>query len=98
MIPRSEEEAEDRQGWHLDRHIPILVLITMATGLGGGAWWLSAIASNVDRNREDLISLRQTETRGAADSYEKLLRRIEVLEQRQAIVFDRLERAPTVLK
>ncbi len=34
--------------WHLDKRIPIALIVTLAINTGVGIWWLSALGSRVE--------------------------------------------------
>lgn len=40
--------------WHLDKRIPIALIITLTVQLGAGIWFLSAAFKDIETNRNDI--------------------------------------------
>lgn len=54
----------DPGDWHLDRHIPIALVITIIAQTGGAFWWASAVTNRLDgqERRLALAEQQQAET------------------------------------
>ena len=87
----SEEESERRYGWHLERHIPLGILLVVLAGITGGAMWVAPVSMRVAANDDKIDRLGRTETDGARSSYDRLLTRLENVEANQKLVLYRLE-------
>jgi hypothetical protein len=56
----SEQEDPAAQHWHLDKRIPVAIIITLAIQTGGAIWFASGISHRVDSlERQQLSSASQ---------------------------------------
>jgi Tfp pilus assembly protein PilO len=60
--------SDQDTGWHLDKRVPIALVVTILIQTGGAVWWLSSINSRVS-NLEEKV--------GAVSSQPERLVRLE---------------------
>lgn len=46
----------DESRWHLDKRVPIALIVTLIIQTGGAIWWASSIASRVSSLEERVIT------------------------------------------
>lgn len=58
--------TEPREPWHLDRKVPLALIVTILLQTGLGVWWAAGLTSRVDRamqvNDDQDARLRVVET------------------------------------
>ena len=67
------------QSWHLDKRVPITLILALLAQTAGMVWWAATLSSRVDTNARDIRSA-QTEMqiiRAAAQTQAVQLGRIE---------------------
>ena len=62
MQDKYEGDERRRQAWHLDRRVPIAILIVLLGQMLTGVWYASEMNSAVKKNTEDTATLTQTIT------------------------------------
>lgn len=83
----SPAQSEKPESWHLDKKVPIGLIVALAVQFAGGAVWLSrmesriaeAIATNIDQGAE-IRTLRE-ETQAMAVSAERVATQLEGLRE-----------------
>lgn len=70
-------------GWHIDRRIPIALVLTILIQTGGAVWWLATLNSRVSNLEEKL---------GAVASQPERLVRVETQVEALTKTMDRIER------
>lgn len=46
----------DESRWHLDKRVPIALIVTLIVQTGGAVWWASSIASRVTNLEERVVT------------------------------------------
>lgn len=62
MQDKYEGEERRRQAWHMDRRVPIAILIVLLGQMLTGVWYASEMNSAVKKNTEDTATLTKTIT------------------------------------
>ena len=44
-------------GWHLDRRVPIALILVILTQTAGGAWWAASTSARVDANAKAVVKV-----------------------------------------
>ena len=52
-------EVSEREQWHLDKRVPISLIIVIAVQTGGMIWFMSNLASRVEANTEAIARVSQ---------------------------------------
>lgn len=69
-----------QEKWHLNKSVPIALIVTMLIQCGAWIWSLSKLNSDVASNAHDIIELQKSE-RNSRELYERIVR-LEVLIER----------------
>ena len=71
--------ADPELQWHLDRRVPLALILTLALQSGAGIWWASTINTRVETNTLNIQRSydRQEQARVVATQQAILLGRIE---------------------
>lgn len=83
--------------WHLDKRVPIALILTLAVQTGGMVWWAASISARVDNHTEQIGLLRgrdterTTEERRIAEAIARFDERLRA----QTEILQRLDRAMT---
>jgi tRNA A-37 threonylcarbamoyl transferase component Bud32 len=56
----NEHSDPATEQWHLDKRIPLALIVTMMLQFGGGIWWLSQIQFRVEQQGSDIQRLETT--------------------------------------
>ncbi len=72
--------SQDDRHWHLDRRVPVALIMTLIVQTIGVVWWAATISARVDAIERRLFEMQGFSARLAR------------LEERQLAVSDRLER------
>lgn len=84
-------DSQSREPWHLDRRVPIALILTVLVHIAAGAWFWATLQSRVDVLTRDLERQRLADAAHTA-----AIRRIETsaagLDQQLAHITDLLER------
>lgn len=69
----------DGQGWHLDKRVPVSIIIVLIVQIAGGAWLASEMRGDINRNAQDVrrITSQAEVMRSTASSQAVQLGRIE---------------------
>lgn len=67
------------QGWHLDKRVPISIIIVLVIQMMGGAWVASKMSSDIDRNARDIAR------------NERAIEVMSIASQEQAVQLGRIE-------
>ena len=57
--------------WHLDKRVPIALIITMFLQMAAGIWWASQLNSDVNFLKNQIVSLKD-DLSDKADKFEKV--------------------------
>jgi hypothetical protein len=82
------------EAWHLDKRVPIALILTVAIQTGAMVWWAASISARVEMHERQIASLQSAEIAAAAETRrisETLARLDERLAQQTAVLL-RLER------
>lgn len=55
----------DGESWHLDKKVPVALIITLLIQAAFGIWWASRLSFQVSDIAEDLMELKTAQTRTA---------------------------------
>jgi H+/gluconate symporter-like permease len=94
MTERAQDP--DTSSWHLDKRIPVALIITIMTGYTGGVIWVSNLSNRIDLQDQTLSRIEnEVEKRSTAASdasnriiriEEKLANQTEILQEiKQAV-------------
>ena len=61
--------------WHLDKRVPVALIITMLSGYAGGIWWISEMNSRM--NNIERAQLQSSGDSGQIIRFDERLRSIE---------------------
>ncbi len=82
-------EKPAAEPWHLDRHIPIALILAIIGQTAGAVWWASTISSAVADHARRIVALeigKAEDARGDRDNADRLAR----IEERQRASQDSL--------
>lgn len=68
-------------GWHLDRRVPIALIVTLMVQFGAGVWFVSSLSKDVGANRDGIAELK-TEFRNLKIGRDDLTSRVIRIEER----------------
>lgn len=54
------------EGWHLDKRLPIALIITIAVQTAGLVWWAASLSSRVDEQARRVTALESSRDAGQA--------------------------------
>ena len=57
--------------WHLDKRVPIALIVTMFVQMAAGIWWASQLNSDVSFLKNQIVSLKE-DLNDKADKFEKV--------------------------
>lgn len=64
VIGREPADDVDRsRSWHLDRRVPIAIILTLAAQVAIGVWWASKLDSRVERLEQAQVLQRERDQR-----------------------------------
>ena len=70
----------DDSSWHLDKRVPVALIVTIMSGFAGGTWWIAEINSRV--NHIERMQLQSSGDSGQIIQIKEQLRGIERIVQR----------------
>lgn len=59
-------KAPDAEAWHLDRRVPIALIVTLAVQTAGMVWWAASLSSRVDEQSRRVVALESSRDASAA--------------------------------
>lgn len=63
---RDGPRAMPAEPWHLDRKVPIALIVTVAIQTAGMVWWAASLSSRVDEQARRVVSLEASRDTSAA--------------------------------
>lgn len=84
----------DKNSWHLDKRVPIALIVTLAAQTLGIAWWAATLETKQAQMQQDIAELRRVEAvrtlddRRIAEALARLDERLRAL----AEILQRLDR------
>jgi hypothetical protein len=92
-------ENEPETHWHLDRRIPIALIITLALNTGVGIWWLAALGSRVEMierqvDRGSNLAGEIIQIREQLRGLERVMLRLEAYVDRRQTLREPAEQSP----
>lgn len=51
---------QDEASWHLDKRVPIALIVALAIQTGGAIWWASSINQRVVSNEASIVGLKSS--------------------------------------
>lgn len=79
-------EPEQDRHWHLDRRVPLALIVTILLQTGGIVWWAAGISARVDQLEKQHVSL--------SPSTERIVR----VETKLEAVFDAISEIKVLLR
>lgn len=87
MSDYETREGLDRRAWHLDRRVPIAIIVVLLVQFAGVVWWGAQISARVDVLERTIITTN--------DDHERLVRveaTLQSVDQRLARMEERDDR------
>jgi hypothetical protein len=80
--------------WHLDRKVPVAIILTVALQTVGIVWWAASLSSRVEQHAAQIDALRSAETARAIEDrrISEGLARLDERLKSQTEILQRLER------
>jgi hypothetical protein len=72
-------------GWHLDKRVPITILMAISAQAVGAVWWASRIDARLERLEASQVSQTQrddAQDRAVADSAGRLVQRLDRIDDK----------------
>lgn len=63
----------DEGSWHLDKRVPVSLIIALVVQTGGMFWWASGVSSTLQNQQTQIAELKQ-EGRQMASRFDELIR------------------------
>ena len=84
----------DAEPWHLDRRVPLALIISLAAQTAGMVWWAASISSRVEQHASQIDALRSAETARAIEDrrISEGLARLDERLRAQTEILQRLDR------
>lgn len=76
-----------REPWHLDKRVPLALIVTIALQTGTAVWWLSAQSHQVAQHDKDIATTQAVQGRHA-EAIARLELRSQSLEQASATIIE----------
>ena len=83
--------------WHLDKRVPIALIVTIIVQTGGMIWWASGLTHRVDQHGRDITALHQ-DGRGYINEAARVRETLARLEERLAAQNDLLRRVEAAIQ
>lgn len=71
-------------GWHLDKRVPIALILVILAQTAGGAWWAATTSARVDANAKAVMKVD--------DDTANIPERLSRMETRQEYILQTIER------
>lgn len=75
------DEYNPKEQWHLDKRVPVALIVTILTGYAGGIWWVSDLSHKVDNNTKDIVKMENAISERAAQNTDASNRIIRIEEK-----------------
>lgn len=87
--------STSQEAWHLDKRVPIALIVTVIIQTGGMVWWAASMQSTVAQQGEAIAELRRTETARAVEDrrISEALARLDERMRAQTEILQRIDRA-----
>jgi len=69
---RTRHDDERVSDWHLDKRIPIALILTLLFQGATAIWWASGVSADLDRMGQDIAQLKR-EDRERAERWDRLI-------------------------
>jgi hypothetical protein len=69
------------ENWHLDKRIPLALIVTMMLQFGGGIWWISQIQFRIEQQGQAIEAL-ESSVRASSTNSNTLDNRITRIEEK----------------
>lgn len=83
--------------WHLDKRVPIALIITLIMQTAGMVWWAAGLSHRVDQHARDIAALT-TDGRTYGAETSRIREVLARLDERMAAQTDLLRRLDTSLR
>lgn len=84
-----EQRIERKESWHLDKKVPIVLIVAMLTQFAGVIWFIGQLAKDIELLKADTAVLHQRDNQ-QTDSLKEALRLMQDQFQRLDSKLDRL--------
>ena len=80
--------------WHLDKRVPLALILTVALQTAGMVWWAASISARVETHDRQIAALVQNERVALAEArrISEMLARLDERMSQQTLVLQRIER------
>ncbi|MBX9596137.1 MAG: hypothetical protein K2X46_17360 [Roseomonas sp.] len=68
MSATAAPNPDDREPWHLDKRVPIALILAVAVQTAGMVWWAGQLSARVDQHAAMIADLRLADTAQMIDS------------------------------
>lgn len=82
--PKDDEKKTDKENWHLDKKVPIAIIVMVITQTLMGVWWVSKLDSR--------LALVETRTERFWTERDAVRDRLLTLEQQSKTILETLNR------
>lgn len=86
----------DREPWHLDKRVPIALILAIVLQTGGFIWWAAGLSHRVDQHTREIAALHM-EGRGYTSEAARVRETLARLEERLAAQNDLLRRVESAI-
>jgi hypothetical protein len=83
------------EAWHLDKRVPIALIVTLVLQTGGMVWWAASLQATVSQQGQAIAALRSGEAARAIEErrISEALARLDERMRAQTEILQRLDRA-----
>lgn len=92
-FPINKDEAK----WHLDKRVPIALIVAILVQCGTGIWWGATMAARVDSNERRIVQL-EANSQKMADSFTTMNAQMSRLDERIMATLETTRRIETMLE
>ncbi|MBL4692510.1 MAG: hypothetical protein JKY92_04195 [Magnetovibrio sp.] len=84
----------DDKHWHLDRRVPIAMIVALLIQFASGAWYMHGLTDGVDNNKSDIAEIKKLvdQTRTAENQISHRMIAVETQLKANNRILERLER------
>lgn len=96
-VPAVVPPPDEAKAWHLDRKVPVALILAMASQLALGVWWMSGMSSRVAHLESRIPALEQSDATNVVEMRrisEQLARMDERIIALTALLQSAIQRLP----
>lgn len=89
----SESTQQNQEPWHLDRRVPVVLILGMVVQAAGFVWWASSVNSQVQDHGRRIVVMEAADTRMTQEA-QRLSEQIARMDERlisQTAILRRIE-------